>query len=104
MTSAPYFSASHAIATEVSSPPEYARTIRFLTALSLHPLFELLRDHLRLAIAAADDEDRVLAADRADDVGKTGAIDRLGERLRLRILGPQHHQLLDGVEAPQRSG
>ena len=28
MTSAPYFSASQAIATEVSSPPEYARTIR----------------------------------------------------------------------------
>ena len=55
-------------------------------------------------IAAADHEDGVVAADRADDLRQPRAVDRLGQRLRLRRLGPQDDELLDDVELPQRSG
>src|SRR5262249_31688006 len=70
--------------------------------LPFHPLLELPRERLRFALAAADHENRVLAADRADDIGQLGPIDRLGERRRLRRLGPEHDELLDDVEPLER--
>src|SRR5258708_12580563 len=97
------FSFSQAMATDVSRPPEYASTIRSIL-LTLHPFVELARERLRLAVAAADHEDVVVAADRADHLRQAGAVDRFGERLRLRRLGPQHDKLLDDVELPQEAG
>src|SRR5258707_798615 len=105
MTSPPYCSASHAIATDVSRPPEYARTMRsMLDPLSLHPLIELTPERLRLVIAPADHENGVLAADRADHLRQPGGIDRFGERRRLRRFGPEHDRLLNDVEAAQGAG
>src|SRR5258708_36139434 len=102
MTSALYFSFSHAMATDVSRPPEYASTIRSIQ-LTLHPFVELACERLRLAVAAADHEDVVVAADRADHLRQAGAVYRFGERLRLRRFGPQHDELLDDVEFPEEA-
>ena len=55
-------------------------------------------------IAAKDHEDRVVAADRADDVGQLGAVDRFGQRLRLAGIGSQHDELLDGLDASEELG
>src|SRR5258708_23481952 len=85
MTSPPYCSASHAIATDVSRPPEYARTMRsMLDPLFLHPLIELTPERLRLVIAPTAHVYGVLAADRADHLRQPRAIDRLRERRCLR--------------------
>src|SRR5260221_8160661 len=104
ITSAPYCSASHAMAIDVSRPPEYARTIRSISTLPLDPLVELPREDLRLAIAAANHEDGVLAADRADHFRQPRPVDGFGQRLRLRRLGAQDDELLHHVELAQGAG
>ena len=74
MTSALYCSLSQGMATDVSSPPEYARTIR----LHLHcssstrrnpatTLHQLPRQRLGVAGVAGNHQNRVVAGERADD-------------------------------------
>src|SRR5882672_3409458 len=121
MISASYLSASQRIATEVSSPPEYARTIRFIShscrkkwlALSRTvpatflmsrvsgrpPAFQSLRKARRVGRAATDDEDRVVACNRADDLRQPGPIDRDSQWLRLPRVGLQHDELIDDVQS-----
>src|SRR4029078_13731754 len=78
--------ASQRIATDVSRPPEYARTTRCMWFLPFHPFLELPREGLRLAVTAADHQDRVLRADRPHHFRQAGAIDRLGQGIRLSAL------------------
>src|SRR5436190_18259283 len=102
MTSASYCSASQRIATDVSSPPEYARTIRRMTpCTSLEPLIQSFRQTRGVGSAAADHENRVVARNRADDLGQTRAIDRHCQRLGQPRVGLQHDQLVDDVVAAE---
>src|SRR5437588_7263349 len=115
MISASYFSLSHGIATEVSSPPEYANTIRSITALlsclvdsrlfdsrlSSGVLLEPLDQCRGAPGVAGNDENRIVAADRADGFGQLRPIDGDGERLRLADAGADDHELLDAFDPPQ---
>src|SRR5438270_11534407 len=77
MTSTPSSSPSHRTATDVSSPPLYARTTRFAIALpflSLQPCegCESLGHRGTAGLLGRDDEDRVVPRDRAHHVGQRG--------------------------------
>src|SRR4051812_41752136 len=109
MISAPYFSASHGMATDVSSPPEYARTIRLIFN---KPSRQWGRPSVRMFASRPDAskalphrercgiyKDRVVAGNGADDFRQRRAIDRHGQRLRLSGIGFQDHQLIDDVVA-----
>ena len=50
---------------------------------------------------AADDEDRVVAGNRADRFVELGAIERLGQRLRLAASGAEHDELLHAFDTAQ---
>src|SRR5262245_49202555 len=90
ITSALYFSFSHGIATDVSSPPEYARTIlSIFTAFTpseasreLRPCLELPRQRLGMAGIPRNHQYRVVAGEGAHDVFELRAVD--GNRQRLR--------------------
>src|SRR5580658_1231914 len=95
ITSAPVFSAIQPIATEVSSPPEYASTT--LSAAMLFPLVDvsacrhecvrarsptafgqpeqLRRQGVTARRVAGDDQDRVVAGHRAEDGRQGGVVD-----------------------------
>src|SRR5262249_24619112 len=49
--------------------------------------------------AARDDEDGVVAGDRADGFLQAGAIERLGQRLRLAASGADDDELLNAIDA-----
>ena len=55
-----------------------------------------MRELLRFIVPAADHENRVVAADRADHGRHARVIERDGERLRLARIGLQHDELLNG--------
>src|SRR5437773_458671 len=112
MISASYFSLSHGIATDVSSPPEYAKTIRSITAPSalcqgpLHfaladVFLQSLHERGRAFFVARNHQDRVVAADRAHRLGQLRAVDCDRERLRLSDAGADDHELLHAVDAAQ---
>src|SRR3954469_11632401 len=69
-------STSHRIVTDVSRPPLYARTA-FSTIVRLHDVDECCVDRRGADAFAADDQDRVVAGDRARDVGQPRAVDAL---------------------------
>src|SRR5947208_3756326 len=50
---------------------------------------------------ARDDENRVVAGNRADRLVESGAIERLGEHLRLSPARAHDDQLLDALDAAQ---
>ena len=89
------------MAIDVSSPPEYARTIR-----SFAPAYSLSR--LTSAAAprrvARDDQNRVVAGDGADRLGEARAVERLGQRLRLAAAGADDDQLLHALDLLQELG
>ena len=93
------------MAIEVSSPPEYPRTIRSIVApVTLSPTLPGARELTRVVISSKDDEDRIVAADRADDVGHLGAVERNGQRLRLSRIGSQHDELMNRLHASEELG
>src|SRR3972149_9107557 len=107
-----YFSASQGMATDVSSPPEYAKTIRSIVILvvlkglgsSQAPLsfrvrFQAVRERRRAPGVARDDENRVVARNRARGFRELCAIGSLGERLRLPPAGSDDDQLLGALRA-----
>src|SRR5688572_15132187 len=96
MTSAPYFSFSQGIATEVSRPPEYARAI---LSGKLGPLFEPPRERLGVAGIAGDDENRVVAGQSANNILELRAVDRKRQRLSHARAGADDDELLDAVHA-----
>ncbi len=101
MISAPCRSASQGIAIELSSPPEYARTMRVQPArreAGHRGVLEPLDERGGGPGAARDHQDGVVARDGADRLGEPGAVERLGQRLRLAASGPNHHQLLDALD------
>src|SRR4029079_14705602 len=73
-------SASHRIVTDVSSPPLYARTA-FSTIVRLHDVGQGVLDGRRADPLAADDQDRVVAGDRARDLGECRTVDPLGQHV-----------------------
>src|SRR5438270_12288155 len=80
MTSQPHSSPIHRTATDVSSPPEYARTTRAPTTTPLlrfepgHP--GQAGGHLLAPIGGrADDQDGVVAGDGAEDVRQAGPVE-----------------------------
>src|SRR5258708_3663696 len=98
ITSAPYLSLSQPIATEVSSPPEYASTHRSVTSCSLrcvlfagHRLETPSHRPARNSFAT-DDEDRVVPRDRRDDVLHFPSVDRARDGLRAPGRCPQHNE------------
>src|SRR6266542_1934431 len=99
MISASCFSASQRIATEVSRPPEYARTIRRM--LRGPPFLEPLREPGGIRCAAANHQDRIVAGNRADDLRQPRAIDGDGQRLCLPCVRLQNDQLIDDVVAAE---
>src|SRR3954451_2048891 len=98
------------MATEVSSPPEYASTTRSVTGNSLShlvgdhagPFGELVGQGLAAADVAGHDEYGVVAGDGADDVGEPGAVQRAGEELRRPGRGSQHRDVAAGVHTGQQ--
>src|SRR5438445_3239300 len=96
-TSKPSVSRSQATATDVSSPPLYARThvsFAYRRGFTLPPQLSprvLLRDAERgetpeqalgFAIARRRDEDSVVSGERANDVGEPRRVERRGEGVR----------------------
>ena len=67
-------------------------------------MLNLFRERLSLAFTAADDQDRVVAANRADDVRDADAVERNGQRLGLSGIGPQHDKLLHRLESSKELG
>ena len=53
---------------------------------------------------AADDQNRVVAGDRAEHFGERRAIDGDGQQRGLPRIGPQHHQLLGSLGPGQELG
>src|SRR5205814_9109796 len=66
--------------------------------------FEPPDERRRAPPVARDDENRVVAGDRADRFGELRAIDRERERLRLPDAGSDDDQLLNALGAPQEFG
>src|SRR5687768_4477968 len=81
--------------------PEPRRTPRTPPNPLREPLLQPLRQAGGMRSAAANDQNRIVTCDRADDFGQTGSIDRHGERLRLSCVGPEHDQLIDDVVAAE---
>src|SRR5689334_10526437 len=102
MTSQPW-SFSHRIATEVSRPPEYARTSFFCSG-TRKQLFQSAAS----AALAQDSDDRVVARDRARDSGQSRLVDTPRDHVRRPGRGLDHgHRLyeLDGEdELTHKSG
>src|SRR5665213_1179358 len=67
----------------------WARSITMISVFSAH-VFETLFDHRRLLGRFDDDEDGVVAADRAEDLGPVGAVDRGGQHHRRPRMRAQH--------------
>src|SRR5258706_8356365 len=153
MISALYFSLSQGIATEVSSPPEYANTMRSIqrsstkchentktrrrpasrlrheetfrttptqrtptphtsnlpalsaVALPLQPRVRLepFDERRRAAIVSRNDEDRVVARDRADRLRQLGPVDRQRQILRLAGTGAHDDELLRAIDPSQET-
>src|SRR5690242_12258101 len=104
MTSAPVRSARYGMATDVSSPPEWARMTRSLMLLlpfclrtprngsralvrvPRGPAGELGRELCarggRGGRLPGDDDDGVVAGDGADHLGQAGPVERAGQELR----------------------
>src|SRR5262245_47196144 len=110
MISASYFSAIQGMATDVSSPPEYAKTIRSITAPSTQfsssrsPTCETLqtpRQRCRATRVPGDDENRVVALNRTHCLRQLGAINRLGKRRGLASSRAKNDELLYTVRAAQ---
>src|SRR6266481_4795056 len=86
MTSQPHSSPIHRTATDVSSPPEYARTTR---APTLAPLLRFepgeagqAGRHLLAPVRGrADDQDGVVAGHGAEDVGQAGPVEGRGHHV-----------------------
>src|SRR5262245_24359488 len=89
------------MAAELRAPPEYASKIFCISLLWRRVLPETFHQRRRGPGAAGDDEDRVVAADRAHFLGKLRAIDGFRQRLRLAPPGPDDHQLLHALHAAQ---
>src|SRR5262245_8153701 len=89
------------MAAALRGPPEYASRIFCISLLLRRVLPETSHQRRRGAGAPRDDEDRVVAADRAHFLGQLRPIDRLGQRLRLAAAGPDNDELLDALHAPQ---
>ena len=62
---------------------------------------EALREGGGAAAVLGDDQNRVIAGDRADGLGRTRAVDGHGERLRLAGAGADDDQLLHAIDLPQ---
>ena len=103
------------MATEVSRPPEYARTTRSVIGgapsqwFCRHAETGPVRGELlgQVPSAAGDrlaghDENGVVAGDGADDVGQAGAVERAGQELRGARRGAQHRQVAAGVDAGEQ--
>src|ERR1700676_4192741 len=75
--------------TEVSKPPLYASTIFTELLLSTH-VFEALFYHGCCFGFFADDEDGVVAADRAEDLWPVGGVDRGGQHHRGAGMRAEH--------------
>src|SRR5262249_39512394 len=71
-------SASHRIVTDVSRPPLYARTA-FSTIVRLHDVRQGGVDRRGADAFAPDDQDRVVARDRARDLGEPRSVDPFGQ-------------------------
>src|SRR5262245_25030751 len=92
------------MAAELRAPPEYANIILCMALLLRPVLPETLHQRRRCAGAPRDDEDGVVAADRAHFLGQLRAVNRLGQRLRLAAAGPDDDELLDALHAAQEGG
>src|SRR3954462_9564790 len=98
------------MATEVSSPPEYASTTRSVTGNSLShlvgdhagPFGELVGQGLAAGDVAGHDENGVVAGDGADDVGEPGAVQRAGQELRRPGRGSQYRDVAAGVHTGEK--
>src|SRR4029453_17399749 len=110
MISALYFSAIHGIATDVSSPPEYAKTIRSITAPSAQfsslrsPTCETLqtpRQRCRATRIPCDDENRIVALNRTNRLRQLRAINRLGKSRGLPSSGAKNDELLHAIRAAE---
>src|SRR5262245_34477616 len=108
MISASYFSAIQGMATDVSSPPEYARTIRSITAPSAQfaslrsPTCETLQTPRQRCCATripGDDENRVVALNRSNRLRQLRAINRLGKSRSLALSRATHDELLHTIRA-----
>jgi hypothetical protein len=60
-------------------------------------LLEALRQHGGATGIPRDDENRVIARDRASGLWQMRPVDRQGQRLRLTDTGPQDNELLDAL-------
>ena len=67
----------------------------------LGELLEALRQHRGATGIARDDENRVIARDRAGGLRQMRPVDRQGQRLRLPDTGPQNDELLDAFHLLQ---
>src|SRR5262245_1797754 len=95
---------SQAMAAELRDPPEYASKIFCISLLLRRVLPEPFDKRRRGAGAARDDENRVVAGDRADLFDQLRAVDRFGQRLCLSAAGPDDDELLHALDAAQERG
>src|SRR5258706_2421923 len=91
MTSQP-LSLSHRIATDVSSPPEYART-SFLFDMGQEVFERLARPPL-----SKHGDDRVVAGNSAGNTGQGGLVDAARNKVRGSWGRPDHDHRLDELD------
>ena len=77
--------------------PSALRGLQSFGRVVLQPLDE----RGRAARAARDQQNRVVAGNRADHLREPRAIERLGQRLRLAAAGADDDELLDAVDVAQ---
>src|SRR5687768_375229 len=105
MISASKRSDSHGMATDVSRPPEYARTIFSdisTPSAGLHPVYEPFFGVFGGATPAADHENRVVAGDGAGHFLQPRPVDRDAQRLCLAGVGAKDQHLIDALDAAQQ--
>src|SRR5689334_294337 len=94
-TSTPHSSRIQRTATDVSRPPEYARTTRFATTSPLQPceFGEAARERRASDGFLAHDEQRVVARDETEHVGKRGTVERRPDHVRAAGRRAQHDEV-----------
>src|SRR3954469_21031648 len=112
-TSAFVSSAIQPIATEVSSPPEYARTTRSVMTVALRSVgggsyagqpAQPIGEGIAAGGVARDDEDGVVAGDCAEDLRQRRTVQRGGQKMRAPRGGAGDDEVDPRLDADQQVG